>query len=162
SWRDYTRYCGNLLPARACTPRAVDRRLLPARAGAVRARRGRRPVRVHAEAGVRGQGLRLDHAGARRAARSHRLRAARRARAVPLGRPRGGLAMMYLQWIVAAVVMISVLVVIHEFGHFLAAKLFGVGTRVFSFGMGPRVWGVRLFDTDFRLSAFPVGGYVQM
>lgn len=67
-----------------------------------------------------------------------------------------------VRWGVAGGVMIGVLVVIHEFGHFVVARLLGVGTPVFSFGMGPRVWGVRLFDTDFRISLLPIGGYVQM
>ncbi|MEQ1564450.1 MAG: RIP metalloprotease RseP [Myxococcota bacterium] len=70
--------------------------------------------------------------------------------------------MMYLQFGLAALLMITALVVIHEFGHFIAARVFGVGTEVFSVGVGPRLWGFRLWDTDFRISAFPIGGYVQM
>lgn len=62
----------------------------------------------------------------------------------------------------SGLVMIGVLVVIHEFGHFLAAKMFGVGVPVFSVGMGPRLFGYRFRGTDYRVSAFPVGGYVQM
>lgn len=67
-----------------------------------------------------------------------------------------------VRWGLAGGVMIGVLVVIHEFGHFVVARMFSVGTPVFSIGFGPRVWGVRLFDTDFRLSLLPIGGYVQM
>lgn len=66
------------------------------------------------------------------------------------------------QWVVAAVIMIGVLVVIHEFGHFVLARLFRIGTPVFSIGMGPRVWGFRAWETDFRISALPIGGYVRM
>jgi regulator of sigma E protease len=68
----------------------------------------------------------------------------------------------YGQWIVAALVMIGVLVVIHELGHYLLARLFGIGTPVFSIGMGPRIYGFNRWDTDFRISALPIGGYVQM
>ncbi len=64
--------------------------------------------------------------------------------------------------IVAGLVMLSVLVIIHELGHFVVARLFGIGTPVFAIGMGPRVAGFRLGETDFRIAAFPIGGYVQM
>ena len=67
-----------------------------------------------------------------------------------------------LTYLLAGAVMISTLVVIHEFGHFIVARWFGVGTPVFSVGMGPRLFGFNYKDTDFRLSALPIGGYVQM
>ena len=63
---------------------------------------------------------------------------------------------------IAGLVLVSVLVVIHELGHFLVARWFGVGTPVFSVGMGPRIWGFRWLDTDFRISLLPMGGYVLM
>ncbi|TNE84372.1 MAG: RIP metalloprotease RseP [Deltaproteobacteria bacterium] len=62
----------------------------------------------------------------------------------------------------AGIAMIGVLVVVHEFGHFVFAKLFGIGVPVFSIGMGPRVWGFHRNGTDYRVSAVPVGGYVQL
>ncbi|MEM6931683.1 MAG: RIP metalloprotease RseP, partial [Myxococcota bacterium] len=65
-------------------------------------------------------------------------------------------------WLVAGAVMVGVLVIVHEAGHWLVAKLFGVGTPVFSIGFGPRIFGFRLWDTDFRISVLPVGGYVRM
>lgn len=68
----------------------------------------------------------------------------------------------FLTFGASGLVMIGVLVFIHEFGHFLVAKLFGVGVPVFSFGMGPRLFGFQFRGTDYRVSAFPVGGYVQM
>jgi len=68
----------------------------------------------------------------------------------------------WLWFIVGAGSAIAVLVVVHEFGHFLIAKLFGVGVPVFSVGMGPRLFGIRYKGTDYRFSAFPVGGYVRM
>lgn len=63
---------------------------------------------------------------------------------------------------VAAVIVIGVLVAIHEFGHFIVAKAFGIGVPVFSIGMGPRLFGFRYGGTDYRIAALPVGGYVQL
>lgn len=63
---------------------------------------------------------------------------------------------------IGALLALSMLVVVHEFGHFVVAKLFGVGVPVFSVGMGPRIAGFRWGETDFRLSVLPIGGYVQM
>lgn len=70
----------------------------------------------------------------------------------------GGLLMMGL----AGSFLIVFLVVVHESGHFLFAKLFGVAAPVFSVGMGRRVWGFEWRGTDFRLSQLPVGGYVLL
>ncbi|MFT6817513.1 MAG: membrane-associated protease RseP (regulator of RpoE activity) [Myxococcota bacterium] len=67
-----------------------------------------------------------------------------------------------LTQLVAGLFMLSVLVVIHEFGHFIVARLCGVGVPIFSVGMGPRLFGIRWGETDYRVSAVPVGGYVQM
>ncbi len=58
--------------------------------------------------------------------------------------------------------MLGVLVVIHEAGHMIVAKFFGIGVPVFSVGVGPRIAGFRWGDTDFRLSALPFGGYVRL
>jgi regulator of sigma E protease len=55
-----------------------------------------------------------------------------------------------------------VLIVVHEFGHFAAAKMFGVRVDVFSVGFGRRLWGFCKGGTDYRLSAIPLGGYVKM
>ncbi len=65
-------------------------------------------------------------------------------------------------FVVAGVVMIGVLVIVHEAGHYVVARLFKVGTPVFSIGMGPRIFGFRFWDTDFRISLLPIGGYVRM
>jgi len=59
-------------------------------------------------------------------------------------------------------VVISVLVLVHELGHHLMAKWFGVPVEVFSVGFGPRLFGLRYSGTDYRLSAIPFGGYVKM
>ena len=72
------------------------------------------------------------------------------------------LVLSYLLPIVAGLAMIAVLVIAHEFGHFLAAKLFNIGVPVFSVGIGPRLFGLNFRGTDYRLSLLPVGGYVRM
>jgi regulator of sigma E protease len=59
-------------------------------------------------------------------------------------------------------VMVGVLVLVHELGHFLWAKAFGVRVLKFSIGFGPRVAGFRRGATEYVLSAFPLGGYVRM
>ena len=54
------------------------------------------------------------------------------------------------------------LIIFHEFGHFLAAKLFGVKVESFSIGFGPVLFHKKIKDTDFRLSLIPLGGYCGM
>ena len=54
------------------------------------------------------------------------------------------------------------MILVHEFGHFAAAKLLGVRVEVFSIGFGKRLFGFRRGDTDYRISALPLGGYVKM
>ncbi|MBS1814270.1 MAG: RIP metalloprotease RseP [Acidobacteria bacterium] len=54
------------------------------------------------------------------------------------------------------------MVLVHEFGHFLVAKLCGVRVETFSIGFGKRLFGFRRGDTDYRLSLLPFGGYVKM
>ena len=60
------------------------------------------------------------------------------------------------------VVFLGILILVHEFGHYAAAKLCGVRVEVFSLGFGKRVLGFRNGDTDYRISALPLGGYVKM
>ena len=62
----------------------------------------------------------------------------------------------------SAVVGLGVLIVFHEFGHFLFAKLSGVGVLTFSVGFGPKLWVKKKGETEYALSAFPLGGYVKM
>jgi len=57
---------------------------------------------------------------------------------------------------------IGLLIFVHELGHFLAARLAGVRVEVFSLGFGPRLCGLVLGGTDFRLSLVPFGGYVMV
>ena len=64
--------------------------------------------------------------------------------------------------ILAAVIVLGVLIFIHELGHFLVAKRSGVGVLKFSLGFGPKVVGVKRGETEYLLSALPLGGYVKM
>jgi len=67
-----------------------------------------------------------------------------------------------LTGIVAVAIGLGVMVLVHEWGHFIVARLFGVRVDVFSIGFGPRIWGVKRGTTDYRLSILPLGGYVRM
>src|SRR5437868_12846972 len=64
--------------------------------------------------------------------------------------------------VVAVALVLGLLVFIHEFGHFAAAKFFRVRVEVFSIGFGKRLFGFKRGDTDYRVSARPLGGYVKM
>mgnify|MGYP001612623857 CR=1 FL=1 len=63
---------------------------------------------------------------------------------------------------ISFVIVLGVLIFIHELGHFAVAKLCGVGVEKFSLGFGPRVVGTTLGETEYMLSALPLGGYVKM
>lgn len=67
-----------------------------------------------------------------------------------------------LQFAASFLVVLGPLVFFHELGHFLAARYFGIGTPIFSFGFGPRLFGIRRGGTDYRFSLIPLGGYVSM
>jgi regulator of sigma E protease len=64
--------------------------------------------------------------------------------------------------IVVAVVAVSLLIVIHEAGHFLAARRFGMAVERFSIGFGPVLFAFRRGETEFAVSALPLGGYVKI
>jgi regulator of sigma E protease len=70
--------------------------------------------------------------------------------------------MPHLSTIVAVAVVLGFMILIHEFGHYAAAKLFKVRVEVFSIGFGKRLLGFRKGETDYRISAIPLGGYVKM
>lgn len=59
-------------------------------------------------------------------------------------------------------VLLGILIIVHELGHYWAARFFDVKVEVFSFGFGPRLFGFRKGETDFRFSAILFGGYVKM
>jgi regulator of sigma E protease len=62
----------------------------------------------------------------------------------------------------AFLVLIGIMVVVHEFGHFAVAKLCGVRVESFSVGFGPRLFGIKHGDTDYKVCLLPLGGYVKM
>ncbi len=59
-------------------------------------------------------------------------------------------------------IVLGVMILIHEWGHYAAAKFFKVRVEVFSIGFGKRLLGFRRGETDYRISAIPLGGYVKM
>jgi regulator of sigma E protease len=72
------------------------------------------------------------------------------------------MSFLILQNIWWALVMIGVMILIHELGHYWAARFFDVKVDTFSFGFGPRLFGFKKGETDFRFSAILLGGYVKM
>src|SRR5688500_17682377 len=70
--------------------------------------------------------------------------------------------MEYLTNAVAFIVVLGLMIFFHEFGHFITAKAFGMRGFVFSFGFGKRLLGFKWGDTDCRVSAIPLGGYVKL
>jgi len=64
--------------------------------------------------------------------------------------------------ILSAIVVLGILIFVHELGHFLFAKFFGVGVETFSLGFGPKILAKQIGETEYRISAFPLGGYVKM
>ena len=72
-----------------------------------------------------------------------------------------GFAAILMKYLIG-LVGITVVVVIHEIGHLLAARANGIEVEVFSFGLGPKLWGKRVKGTEFRISLFPLGGYCRL
>src|SRR3974377_2190389 len=70
--------------------------------------------------------------------------------------------MVFLQNVGGLLVLIGVMILIHELGHYWAARFFDVRIDTFSFGFGPRLFGFKRGETDFRFSAILFGGYVKM
>ena len=64
--------------------------------------------------------------------------------------------------VISAVIVLGILVFVHELGHFLLAKRLGVGVLTFSLGFGPRLVGRKIGETQYQISAFPLGGYVKL
>lgn len=59
-------------------------------------------------------------------------------------------------------IVIGIIILIHEFGHFSMAKIFKIPVAVFSLGFGPRLFGFRFKETEYKISAIPLGGYVKI
>jgi len=72
------------------------------------------------------------------------------------------MSFVILQNIFWFLIMIGVMILIHELGHYWAARFFDVKVDTFSFGFGPRLFGFKKGETDFRFSAILLGGYVKM
>ncbi|MDX1979296.1 MAG: RIP metalloprotease RseP [Bryobacteraceae bacterium] len=70
--------------------------------------------------------------------------------------------MNFLETVWWLLLLIGVMILIHELGHFWAARFFDVKVEAFSFGFGPRLFGFRRGETDFRFSLILFGGYVKM
>jgi regulator of sigma E protease len=64
--------------------------------------------------------------------------------------------------LIGMILVLGVIILVHEWGHFIVARLFKVRVDVFSIGFGPRLFGFKHGDTDWRVSALPLGGYVRM
>ena len=64
--------------------------------------------------------------------------------------------------IILTILLFGVLIFIHEFGHFITAKLSGVKVNEFALGMGPVIWKTRKKDTQYALRLLPIGGFVSM
>ena len=60
------------------------------------------------------------------------------------------------------ILILSVIVIVHEFGHLIAAKKFGVYCKEFSIGMGPVIWKRQKGETQWSIRALPIGGFVAM
>ena len=70
--------------------------------------------------------------------------------------------MHYVIGALSFALILGILVLVHEFGHFAVAKLCGVRVEAFAIGFGPRLFGVVYKGTDYRINALPLGGYVKM
>jgi len=70
--------------------------------------------------------------------------------------------MTYFIYILAFIFILGSAVVLHEFGHFIVAKLFKIRVETFSVGFGPRLFGKKWGHTDYRVSGIPLGGYVKL
>src|ERR1700689_4572706 len=62
----------------------------------------------------------------------------------------------------AFIVLVGVMVIVHELGHFIVAKICGVRVEAFSFGFGPRLFGFKYGETDYKVCLLPLGGFVKM
>lgn len=64
--------------------------------------------------------------------------------------------------IISFIIVLGILVFLHEFGHFIVAKLLGIRVEKFSLGFGPKIFGFRKGDTEYLISLLPLGGYVKL
>src|SRR3989338_941370 len=64
--------------------------------------------------------------------------------------------------ILVFIIILSVLVFVHELGHFLVAKKLGIRVEEFGFGLPPRAWGIKKGETVYSLNWLPIGGFVKL
>src|SRR5260370_19925151 len=69
---------------------------------------------------------------------------------------------MALDILIGVALFLGIIILVHEWGHFIVARLCGVRVDVFSIGFGPRLFGWKRGATDWRISVLPLGGYVRM
>jgi len=65
-------------------------------------------------------------------------------------------------YLLSFIVVLGILIFVHEFGHFIAARRLGVGVTKFAFGFGPKLFGVKRGETEYLVCAIPLGGYVNL
>ncbi|MGL5244363.1 MAG: site-2 protease family protein, partial [Sarcina sp.] len=65
-------------------------------------------------------------------------------------------------YIIYALLAFSILIIVHELGHFIVAKLNGIKVEEFSIGMGPKLFGIKGKETEYNLRVLPFGGFVKM
>ena len=108
-------------------------------------------------------GARRRPAGARAGPGNASLRLAGRGPGRALSRGQNLTSMHeFLVSAVAFIVLVGVMVIVHESGHFVVAKLCGVRVEAFSFGFGPRLFGFKYGETDYKVCLLPLGGFVKM
>ena len=64
-------------------------------------------------------------------------------------------------WVILAILMIGIMILVHELGHFVVGRLCGIGVEEFSIGFGPKILGWRKKEIDYSIRAIPLGGYVR-
>src|SRR3712207_6608056 len=70
--------------------------------------------------------------------------------------------MGFFQAVIPFFIILVVLVVVHELGHFFTAKWFGVKVLEFGIGYPPKIWGKRFGETEYTINALPLGGFVRL
>lgn len=68
----------------------------------------------------------------------------------------------FIETFLSFVLVLGILVFVHEFGHFIVAKAFGIDVMVFSLGFGKRLFGFKRKETDYKVCLIPLGGYVKL
>ncbi|MDI6742961.1 MAG: RIP metalloprotease RseP, partial [Smithella sp.] len=64
--------------------------------------------------------------------------------------------------LISFIILLGILIFVHELGHFLAARIAGVGVLKFSLGFGPKIFGKKIGETEYVLSWIPLGGFVKL